>query len=380
MKNPVITRPIQMFAIEFSAAFVMVLLVPGDKGFDLFTKPLIAGAAAGIAGFGIGLYEKQLLAKEYGPAGPVISGSASRPKKKRQEKKEEEVETRPQPVIRAIGAQPSAGPQVSPGVAGRRERTAFKTSLPPAASAQPAAHGQASTGSSLQPEQTSPTVAGDKLPAWMEKAMAQAKLSQEGVAPPQGTSGDEELTQKQLRAQLEQPVNLGMPVKAVPTDAASLEGASSIDDLVGIGTPSRSSADTRSQIDSLLADKPSGQVPAKPSEVGGSIQVAVVHPDPDHRRHISSMLAGIGLSIVLETDSEEGALLGLLDTNADVIITALDELSHNPFEYVAKLRKASQFALIVGYGDRSYERIREIAAVWTPGGPVPPDLARMLGI
>lgn len=365
-QNPVLYRPLQMFLIEGSAAFFMALLVPGDKGSILITTPLIAGGAAAIAGLGIGLYEKQLIQKEYGTAGPVVARAKPQPKKKKKEKVEE-APAPPPAAIRAFGAPAQRAPAQAEPPVSQRPATAQVSGPSEAPTTQPS------------PAEPSPAVAGDKLPAWMEKAMAQARMSQEGAGEGEAVAG--ELSQEQLRARLEQPVELGMPVKATPKQQPAGQAVEDIDSLLGTAAPVSSRG---GQIDSLLEVGPTesqtGARASAPADAGSrSIKAAVFHTDPDQRRHIASMLSGIGLAVSVEADSEETALLGLLNENVDVIVTASDVASKSTADYVAKLRKASQFAIIVGYGESGFEGLKEIATVWVPGGPVPADLARMLG-
>ncbi len=380
-KNPVAWRPIQMFAIEFAAAFVMVLFIPGREVPDMLTTPLIAGGAAGVAGLLIGLYEKQLIARERLAAGPVISGAKLQPKRKKKEaEREEQPAAAPRP---AFGAQPSEArtPAVAPAAATSTERPAVgagRAPFPAGPAGAPATAGQPPTPPvpAAARAEAAPASAGgppeDRLPTWMEKAMAQAQMAS-AAGESDSASQDQELTQEELRARLEQPVNLGMPVKEVAEATAAVsEGASALDEidsLVGATSSAQPAAPAR----------PSAPAPAA-SGAGRAIQAAVIHTDPDQRRHIASMLSGIGLSVVVEADSEEDGLLALLEKNVDVIVTSPDVSAQSPAEYVGKLRKASQFALIVGYGREGFEGLRELAAVWTPGGPVPAELAQMLGL
>ncbi len=380
-KNPVAWRPIQMFAIEFAAAFVMVLFIPGRAVTDMLTTPLIAGGAAGIAGLLIGLYEKQLIARERLAGGPVISGAKLQPKRKKKEAEEKEAPAAaPRP---AFGPQPAGAPapSVAPAASASAEQPAFATGSAPVSAGAGGAPASASQPASPQApaaaraDAAPPSAAGapeDRLPAWIEKAMAQAQMAS-AAGESDSTSQDRELSQEELRARLEQPVNLGMPVKEFSDTAAGVSGGSSaldeIDSLVGAAPATQPAAPPR----------PGAQAPSA-SGAGRAIQAAVIHTDPDQRRHIASMLSGIGLSVVVEADSEEDALLALLDKNVDVIVTSADVSPQSPAEYVGKLRKASQFALIVGYGKEGFEGLRELAAIWTPGGPVPAELAQMLGL
>jgi CheY-like chemotaxis protein len=373
LSNPVIKRPLQMFAIEGAATFLMVLMMPGDKGSSIITTPLIAGGIAAVCGLGIGLYEMQLIKKEYGAGGPVIAGAKLQTKKKEKRKEKAEEAPVPAPVaMRVQGAMP-AGPMGSSVSLEQPATPAPAASVgaprPTPRPEEPARIPQPST------QELAPAAAGDKLPSWMEKAMAQAKISQEGGALDSAQAGSEELTQEELRARLEQPVDMGMPIKATADQSGTAPAVDDIDSLVGAGS---SAASDTGQIDSLLGMAPAG---GPPSTAGPrSIQAAIIHTDPDQRRHISSMLTGIGLTVSIEADSAEDALLSLLDQNIDVIVTSLDVSSQPPADYIAKLRKASQFALIVEYGETAHEELREIAAKWPTGGPVPADLARMLGL
>ncbi len=370
-----------MFTIEALASLVMVLLVPGEKGMAIIYTPLLAGGAAAIAGLMIGLYEKQLIAKERTASGPVVTGAKLQPKKKRKEKAEEKPAAAPATVpIRAIGdaPQPQPSPSVSteapatPPAAASAHPVSGMTSPPRTTAPQvaPAAQPPAAPATPRSVEERSPSIADDKLPAWMEKAMQQARLSQE--SPAEATASQEE-----LRARLEQPVDLGMPVKTPTRETSGAASLEEIDSLVGSGAGASGAGD---QLESLISSSAAGAPSQKPPSTASGIRAAIFHTDLDQRRHIASMLAGIGISIAFEADSEEDALLQLLNENVDVIVTSPDVASRTPAEFLKKLRKASQFALIVGYGDGGFEGSKEIAVSWTPGSPVPGELARMLGL
>jgi len=64
----------------------------------------------------------------------------------------------------------------------------------------------------------------------------------------------------------------------------------------------------------------------------------------------------------------------------DLIVTGLDVTTSSPAEYVEKLRRASQFAVIVSYGTADTGHIKEVACNWPPGGPLPTQVAKMLGL
>lgn len=358
LQSPVIKRPLQMFGIEFVATLVLVFFAGTSFGFQMLLYPLIAGGAAGAAGLFVGLLEQSMLGAQ-APSGPTL-GAGARAKKKEKpekpEKKEKEAEPAQPPVsVRPVFQAPAPTTASTPVPAASSAGTpSTRDAAPAAASATPAG----------------PQTGEDRLPPWMERAMAQAShaaFAEEGAS----TAGRP--TEEELRAQLEQPVSMAMPVKA-PAPADSGQQVDQLDQLLSVSSPATPSAGQMPHERTAARPQPASQ------RAGAAIRAAVVHPDRDQRRHIASVLAGVGLDVAFEADSEQAALLGLLDHNVDVVVTALDVGSSPPAEYVEKIRKACQFAVIVAYGVGDVSDLREVACAWPEGAPLPADLARMLGL
>jgi CheY-like chemotaxis protein len=369
--KPIVKRPLQMFSIEFAATLILVFFSGIGVGAQLFLYPLMAGGAAGVAGLFVGLLEQSMLGAQ-ASSGVVLGGGALKPKKKAAEAKPEEAAEPEEkvPALRSVaprpaeaGATPSARPPAQPAPA-----TAQIQEQPAGRAAEPAG-----VGVSSQSPATGSTE--DRLPPWMERAMAQARQSAETTGEPTPAETARPLTEEELRAQLEQPVSMAMPVKSVEP-SASAQAPDQLDTLLaGVGAPAPGAPSGSPPSPGTSAAPPAGSTRA-----ASSVRAAIIHTDRDQRRHIGSALQGFGLEIAFEADSEQDALLRLLEEPVDLIVTGLDVTTSSPAEYVEKLRRASQFAVIVSYGTADTGHIKEVACNWPPGGPLPAQVAKMLGL
>lgn len=323
-RHPLVKRPLLMAGIEGGAIFILSLFA---NSFDLaqaLSPTLIATGLAAVAGFFIGLVEMSTTDKK-----SYAARAKAKPAKKAAE--EEPAKEAPKPAA--------------------------------------AAHGD-----------------GDRLPTWSERAGAPAVGSGGGSTEeprPSIPPSPQPLPQVSVEVSPEpvvrtppaQPMGPQEPAAASAPSQSQDDTAELLSALLSSGgeAPAQETAASPPPPVRASATEPAGRTPVP--DIG--LSAAIMHPENTFRDHIRGVLAALSVRIAVEAKSPQELLLGLLDHEPDLIVTGVP-LS-DP-DYFQKVRKASQYAMIVVYGDEDITSIPEATARWEPWAPLDPKIKESLGL
>lgn len=360
MRNPLIKRPLMMTAIEGGAIFILTLLA-GETIGKVVQLSLIAGGIAGVAGLGIGAFEKATVK-------PSKFQAPSKREKAKKKQKEETHKEEPSKAATPVGA--SSTPADASRTKSWAERTLSATEESTRESSVESAG--RSHEHALPTVTTSESVPVSAAPKQSLSPSAPTSIGAESPEAP-SKSGTEELTPAlasapSVETQLPE-IAAASSAASTPDDDEQSQAAALLNQLISNeesapGTP---------------ATVPASTPPAQPHDssagrgegagLGADVELtaAIIHPEEELRSHIREQLRSAGIKIVVDQDEFQGGLGALLEQQPDLIVTAAPPMAE---EYFQNVRRACQFGVIVLYGDEDPGDLDQITGVWRPWTPL----------